>query len=98
MGIVLTSFGRALLAPPFRLRRDTIPPHDPSGPFADHPCVRFTRASDNDSVTRPWKSADSGIGHLFTSGTLYTLGCPSPGSTVCPSIVRKMSQCPHIVG
>src|SRR6202000_226024 len=52
MGIVLTSFGRALLAPPFRLRRDTIPPHAPSGPFADHPCVRFTRLARNDSVTR----------------------------------------------
>ena len=66
MGIVLTSFDRALPAPPFRLRRDTIPPHDPSGPFADHPCVRFTRLPDNDSVTRHLKSSESGTGHLFT--------------------------------
>src|ERR1700741_4190843 len=61
MGIVFTSFDRALPAPPFRLRRATIPPHDPSGPFADHPCVRLTRLLDNDSVTWQRKSSSPGM-------------------------------------
>src|SRR6266702_8648547 len=99
MGIVLTSFDRALPAPPFRLRRNTIPPHDPSGPFADHPCVRFiTRLPGNDSVTRHRNSAESGMGHLFTFGTALTLHSASPSSTVCPFVLRKMMECPHIVG
>src|ERR1700742_1231251 len=98
MGIVLTSFGRALLAPPFRLRRDTIPPHDPSGPFADHPCVCFTRLPGNDSVTRTPLSSQSGMGHLFAFGTGLTLRSASPSSTICPLILRKMIRCPHIIG
>src|ERR1700755_1975304 len=78
MGIVLTSFARALPAPPFRLRRDTIPPHDPSGPFADHPCVRFTRLRDNDSVTRRRKSPGFGMGHLLAFETGLTLRSAGP--------------------
>src|ERR1700722_7958317 len=97
MGIVLTSFDRALPPPPFRLRRDTIPPHDPSGPFADHPCVRFTRLPHNDSVTRQRKSSSSGMWHLCTLATANTRRGGSPSSTICPSILRKRSKCPHIV-
>src|ERR1700678_3083528 len=62
MGIVLPSIDRALPAPPLRLRRDTIPPHDPSGPFADHPCLGITRLLGNDSATEQGKSSGSGPG------------------------------------
>src|ERR1700743_101555 len=98
MGIAFTSFDRALPAPPFRLRRDTIPPHDPSGPFADHPYVRFTRLPGNDSVTRPPKSSDSDMEHLFTFGAGPTLCGASPSGTICPLILRKMIRCPHFIG
>src|ERR1700749_1342201 len=73
MGIVLTSLDRALVAPPFRLRRATIPPHDPSGPFADHPCVRFTRLPHNDSVTGRRKSSGSAMWHLRALGAVHLL-------------------------
>src|SRR5580704_2669284 len=97
MGIVLTSFDRAPLAPPFRLRRNTIPPHDPSGPFADHPCVRFTRVRGNDSATEQRKSASSGIGHLFTFGTALAMVTIGPSDTVWAFILPKMIKCPYIV-
>src|ERR1700755_3004442 len=88
MGIVLTSFDRALPAPPFRLRRDTIPPHDPSGPFADHPCVRFTRLPHNDSVTRRRKSYKSCMEHLCAFGTPATLCSPVTAAPYAPFTLK----------
>src|ERR1700722_3707106 len=78
MGIVLTSSARALPALPLRLRRDTIPPHDPSGPFADHPCVGFTRLPGNDSAIEQRKSSVCYIGRRSTAGTGLTVATPVP--------------------
>src|SRR6202000_3444263 len=41
LGISLTPVVAGPSRPPSRLRCDTFPPHDPSGPFANHPYVRF---------------------------------------------------------
>src|ERR1700743_3313848 len=95
MGIVLTSIDRALPASLLRLRRDTIPPHDPSGPFADHPCVVLPAFP----VTIPRLSS----GYLVILLVLrFTPGpWPHPGdrhlsSHRCTPIDGKIGLCPYI--
>src|ERR1700761_3742878 len=94
MGIVLTSFDRALVAPPFRLRRDTIPPHDPSGPFADHPWVGFTRLPGNDSATKRRKSAISAMRSVHWRNCPKTLR--TGASAVTDLRLHRVQDAPNV--